>query len=231
MIPWETLAEITLSKSGQVLGLYRRGDEHSMRMGSQEIANSRLHNIDDEMGQLLCEGLREAGKILLVGSGMGFSLRSILKVASATSTILVVEPVKEIVKWNRGILGPLSGNPLADPRVKVTGEELFAVLKARPGFYDRILLDLDTIPAVQGNSRKDPLHSRGGIRSIVAALRTDGVLGIRSISGDDNLRIRLEKLDLLVTEHRIFSRPGKKGRRQPVWMVKKGKPEEQPEGE
>jgi len=54
MIPWELLDSAPMPGSGEVLRLYKRGEEFSIRVESRELMNSRVHGSEDALAELAC---------------------------------------------------------------------------------------------------------------------------------------------------------------------------------
>ena len=169
-----------VTSPGGELVLSRRGGEYAIRVGSVELMNSRDHSSEDELGRATVTrlGKHPRPKILIGGLGMGFTLRAALDALPAGAHVDVVEIVPAIVRWNRGELAPLAGEPLADPRVTVIEADVAAVIRKGSG-YDAIVLDVDNGPdaVYEGNA---VLYKRHGLAAARAALAPGGWLAVWS---------------------------------------------------
>jgi spermidine synthase len=81
MIPWELLDEARVPGADNVLRLYRRGEEFSIRVDGRELMNSRAHASEDALAELSCRPLveRRSRRVLIGGLGMGFTLAAALR--------------------------------------------------------------------------------------------------------------------------------------------------------
>ncbi|HET9618625.1 MAG TPA: spermidine synthase, partial [Pseudolabrys sp.] len=81
MLPWEKLDTAHIP-GGAELRLMRRGSEFAIKLGSNELMNSRLTATEQALATLACDRIktRKAPKILIGGLGMGFTLRAALTV-------------------------------------------------------------------------------------------------------------------------------------------------------
>jgi len=164
---------------GGELVLARRGEEYSIRVGGVELMNSRDHSSEDELGKQTAGRLSVAAPRMMIGGlGFGFTLRAALDALPATAKVDVVEIVPALVQWNRTLLAPLAGSPLADPRVTVIEADVAAVIKDAKN-YDAIVLDVDNGPdaVYDGNAG---LYKRRGLEAARRALAPGGVLAVWS---------------------------------------------------
>src|SRR4051812_21287054 len=125
MKPWERLGEAR-TPDGKPMTLTRRDTEYLILIGKETLMTNRSHESEDALARLACEPLRRAQKptILIGGLGMGYTLRAALDCLPADATVVVAELLPEVVEWNRGVLGPLAGHPLADPRVQIVVKDV-----------------------------------------------------------------------------------------------------------
>jgi spermidine synthase len=224
MIPWERLECTQVPGNGGEICLYRRGEEYSIRVNGHELMNSRAHGSEEALAELACERITGHGspRILIGGLGMGFTLASSLKWLSPGARIVVSELVPAVVKWNRGPLAELSGNPLQDSRVTVSEIDVGQVLKQKKRAYDAILLDVDNGP--EGLTRKgnDRLYSQAGLQTSFAALRPEGVLAIWSAAPDRAFARRLRGSGFDVDEVNVRARGSRGGGRHTIWIAVRG---------
>src|ERR1035441_10309416 len=115
MIPWSLLDTVQVPGGGE-LRLMQRGAEFSIKLGSDELMNSRLSATEQALATIACEKIRirKRPSILIGGLGMGFTLRAALTVLGQQAKIIVAELVPAVVAWARGPMAELFGNSLAD---------------------------------------------------------------------------------------------------------------------
>ena len=177
MIP-RVVLERALVPGGELV-LAKRGDEYSIRVSGVELMNSRDHSSEDALGRDTMARIKvPAPHVMIGGLGFGFTLRAALDALPATAKVDVVEIVPALVTWNRGAIGALAGNPLADPRVTVIEDDVANVIKTAKN-YDAIVLDVDNGPdgIYEGNSG---LYKRRGLEAAKRALARGGVLAVWS---------------------------------------------------
>src|SRR5262245_23446 len=135
-------------------------------------------------------GALAAGRTLIAGLGMGFTLRAALDVPGV-SAVDVVEIAQPVIDWNRGPLAPLAGFPLSDPRVQAICAELLAFLGASPAPYDAVLVDVDNGPSWTVRPENARLYDETGIARLRAAVACGGTLAVWSAQPEPALAARL----------------------------------------
>ena len=181
MIPWSLLDTAQVPGGGE-LRLMQRGAEFSIRLGRDELMNSRLSATEQALATIACEKIRtrkrpsQRPNILIGGLGMGFTLRAALTVLGKQAHIIVAELVPAVVTWARGPMAELFGDSLTDPRVRIKETDVGDLIRAARSEYDAILLDVDNGP--QGMTRKanDRLYDLKGLRAALRALGAHGIL-------------------------------------------------------
>ena len=146
--PLELLGQ-ALSRDGSVLKLVRRSEEYIILANGKSLMSSRMHGSEEALATFACQKARmlEQPSVLIGGLGMGFTLRATLDLLPGDATVVVAELVPAVVEWNRGPLGPLAGEPLGDPRVRVEIDDVAVILESRRGQFDAVLLDVDNGPS------------------------------------------------------------------------------------
>lgn len=181
MKPWETLDSADIPNGG-TMTLCRRDDEYVIFADRLELMSSRRHGSEESLST---ETLRrvDCRRLLIGGLGLGYTLRAALDALPSDSEVVVAELVPEVVKWNRGPLAHLAGNPLDDPRVEVRVTDVAAPL-GEPGAWDAILLDVDNGPSAFTQNRNNSLYESRGLFTARLALRPGGVLTVWSSDPD-----------------------------------------------
>ncbi|MDD9934794.1 MAG: hypothetical protein OXT09_14390 [Myxococcales bacterium] len=227
MIPWQMLDEAKVPGGTETLRFYRRGDEFSIRVGRQELMNSRVYGSEDALAELACQGLAavRAPVVLIGGLGMGYTLAAALRTLGPGATVVQSELVPAVVRWNRGPLGEVAGNPLRDGRVKVLERDVGEVMREHSARYDAILLDVDNGPEGLTRKANDRLYVPEGLRVARGALRPGGALWVWSAGQRQGFSSRLGRAGFRVREHTIRARGRRKGARHILWEARPGKPD------
>jgi spermidine synthase len=214
MIPWELLDTADVPGGGQ-LRLMRRGAEFSIRLGHNELMNSRLSGSEEALANLACEkiGARAKPQVLIGGLGMGFTLRATLQALGGDARVVVAELVPAVVAWARGPMAGVFGGSLADKRVDIREADVGQLIRAGSSAYDAILLDVDNGPEGLTRDANDALYDLQGLRAARAALRPGGVLAVWSSGPDADFTRRLRKSGFDVDEVKVRARGSRVGSR------------------
>ena len=220
MIPWILLDTAAVPGGGE-LRLLQRGAEFSIRLGHNELMNSRIHGSEEALAEIACArvGRRSRPRILIGGLGMGFTLRAALDGLGAEAQVVVAELVPAVVAWNRDALAPLSGHALDDARVTVREGDVAETIRSERAAYDAILLDVDNGPEGLSRSANDRLYDLEGLGAAHAALRPGGVLAVWSAGEDASFTRRLRKPGFTVEEIRVRARGPRGGARHVIWLA------------
>ncbi|MEM6293872.1 MAG: hypothetical protein AAGA54_21530 [Myxococcota bacterium] len=221
MKPWETL-DTTTAPDGEVLDLRRRGHEFLIRAGGYDL----MSNEDDGSSKALSSlGLAELGRpakhVLVGGLGMGFTLREALDHVGPDATVEVAELVEAVVRWNRGPLAEVAGNPLGDPRSRVFQGDVGARIRNPPQPFDAILLDVDNGPDALAHDGNEAIYSARGLQAAHAALSPGGVLGVWSFSDDNRFTARCKKAGFRTRVERVKASRKGRGRYHYIWLAKR----------
>jgi len=227
MIPWSHLDTAQVPGGGE-LRLMQRGAEFSIRLGRDELMNSRLSATEQALATIACEKIRTRNRpnkrptILIGGLGMGFTLRAALTVLGKQAHIIVAELVPAVVAWARGPMAKLSGDSLTDPRVRIHEGDVGDLIRSGRLAYDAILLDVDNGP--QGMTRKtnDRLYDLKGLHAAHTALRPGGVLAVWSSGPDAKFTARLRKTGFKVDEIPLRAKGPRGGARHFIWTATRG---------
>lgn len=222
MIPWELLDQRPVEKEHRELSLYRRGDEYSIRIGPDELMNSKVFHSERALAEETCARLRETKvpRLLIGGLGMGYTVEAALKKVGPRAKIDVAEYFEQVVDWNYGIISELAGHALDDERVKVLVGDVAAIIRSENDCYDAIMLDVDNGPTGLTRKANNWLYSLAGLQQAYQALRPSGILSVWSAGTDSTFTRRLNKAGFNVTEESFKGR-GKKGPRHVIWFAQR----------
>jgi spermidine synthase len=131
------------SDGGQFLDLRRRGEQFQIADDEGVLVSSEFRGRRQALASLTIGALNGAERrVLLVGLGLGDTLRAALDRLPPTATVTVCEPTPSIVDWCRSPLAEYNGNALADARVHLSERDGATVIaQSQAGRYDAILLD------------------------------------------------------------------------------------------
>jgi len=223
MIPWEKLDTARIPGTDDELRLMRRGTEFSIKLGTNELMNSRLSGSEEALATLAARKIEKVAspQMLIGGLGMGFTLRAALTVLGSKAGIVVVELVPAVIAWARGPMAEIFGDSLNDPRVSIREADVAEIIRAHRSKFDAILLDVDNGP--EGLTRKgnDALYSASGLNAARSALRPGGVLAVWSSGPNAAFAKRLRSAGFDVNEINIRATGKGRGVRHVIWMATK----------
>ncbi|WNG25870.1 hypothetical protein F0U62_18980 [Cystobacter fuscus] len=194
MKPWKVIDRASAPGGGELV-LHQRGEEFAIRVNGRELMSSRQHGSEERMAEVACVGLTGARvRVLVGGLGLGYTVRATLDRLSSTAEVVVAELVPAVVAWNQGVLAPLAGRPLEDPRVKVETRDVGELLREAEGHYDAVLLDVDNGPEALTQEDNRWLYGERGLARLRRALKPRGVVVVWSASPDRAFTRRLERM-------------------------------------
>lgn len=220
LIPWILLDTAQVPGGGE-LRLMRRGAEFSIKLGQNELMNSRLSGSEQALATLAWRGVqpRKKPRMLIGGLGMGFTLRAALAVLGPDARIVVAELVPEVVAWARGPMAELFGDSLTDPRVSICETDVSQLIRSERAAYDIILLDVDNGPEGLTREANDALYDLKGLTAARVALQPGGVLAVWSSGPNARFTQRLRKAGFDVDEVPIRATGSRSGARHVIWMA------------
>ncbi len=201
--------------------LIARDGEYVIMVNGDTLMSSRTHGSEEALATAACRQVHtsERPRVLVGGLGMGFTLRATLDLLSPDAIVTVAELVPAVVEWNRGPLALLAGHPLNDARVRIkVGEDVGFTLRASPGRFDAILLDVDNGPAAFTASANHGLYDNRGVAAAYAALKVEGVLAVWSAWDDRKFEQRLRFHGFVAQVDRVRARLKKGGRRHTIFL-------------
>ena len=226
MIPWSLLDTAPIPGGDGELRLMQRGKEFSIRLGQNELMNSRLSGSEEALATLVCEKIqsRKAPKILIGGLGMGFTLRAALGVLDLEARVTVAELVPAVVKWARGEMADVFGESLTDPRVTIREADVGELMRSGANSFDAILLDVDNGPEGLTRSANDVLYGTVGLSKARNALITGGVLAVWSATPNASFSLRLRKAGFDVEEVKVRANGSRGGAKHIIWIATRTDP-------
>jgi spermidine synthase len=222
MKTWEVLGE-THTPDGTAIRLARRDDEYMILANGKPLMSSRIHGSEEALATLGCRDARalKQPRVLIGGLGMGYTLRAVLDVLPSTAIVTVAELVPAVIEWNRAPLAALAGYPLRDHRVRIETGDVGFTLRANPGGFDVVLLDVDNGPAAFTAVVNAGLYENSGVAAAHAALRPGGTLAVWSAWEDRDFEQRLSGHGFDVTVERVRARLEKRGPRHTIFLAHK----------
>jgi len=216
---WALIGE-TCTADGNSMWLTKRDEEYVVLLNGKTLMSSRMHGSEEALATAGCRHLRtaERPRVLVGGLGMGFTLRAALDVLPADAIVTVAELVPAVVEWNRGPLSPLAGHPLRDRRVRIDLNDVGFTLRANPGGFDAVLLDVDNGPRAFTTEANQGLYDNAGVAAAYAALRDEGVLAVWSAWEDRKFEQRLRYHGFIAHTERVRARLKKGGAHHTVFL-------------
>jgi spermidine synthase len=183
--------------------------------------NSRVHGSEEALAKISCARIAAVSRprLLIGGLGMGFTLRTALNLLGVDAEVIVAELVPAIVAWNRGPLAGLSGDSLADSRVRILEADVGLLIRSERSAYDAILLDVDNGPKALTRKANDRLYDSSGLNAAKAALRPGGILAVWSAGPDEDFPRRLHDNGFTVEEIRARPHGTRGGARHVIWIA------------
>lgn len=218
---WTLIDTAPVPGGAEELRLVRRGSDFAINLGRELLMGSRMRGSEEALARLGCAPVLargSGGRVLVGGLGMGFTLRAALDLLGPAASVEVAELVPAVVGWVRGPLAHLSGNALADLRVRVHQADVAQPIRAARGSFDAILLDVDNGPAGLTREGNDVLYGPAGLRAAWTALTPGGALAVWSAFPDRAFGERLGRAGFAVEAHTVRAH-GRKGARHTIWVA------------
>ena len=222
MKAWELLGE-TRAPDGTDIRLTRRDDEYVILANGRPLMSSRTHGSEEALATLGCGDARalQQPRVLVGGLGMGFTLRAVLDALPSDAVVTVAELVPAVIEWNRAPLAALAAHPLRDRRVRLEAADVGFTLRANPGRFDVVLLDVDNGPAAFTAAANAGLYDNTGVAAAHAALRPGGTLAVWSAWEDRKFEQRLRFHGFAVDVVRVRARLKKGGPRHTIFLARR----------
>jgi spermidine synthase len=205
---------------GGRLHLIRYEQDFEILFGDEQLMGSWASGSEQALATLVCERLGpRAGRLLIGGLGMGFTLTAALLALPADATIVVAELVPKVVTWAIGPLAHIFGDALDDPRVSLEVRDVHDIIVEQRECFDAILLDVDNGPDGLINVANERLYCNWGLRAAHAALRPGGMLAVWSAYPDPEFVERLQRADFQVEEITLDSGDDEPDRHHTIWLA------------
>jgi spermidine synthase len=223
MIPWLQIDSAMVPGTVVELRLMQRGSEFSMKLGPNELMNSRLSGSEEALATLACRKIASVARprLLIGGLGMGFTLRAALAVLGAEARITVAELVPAVIAWARGPMAEVFGGSLEDPRARVLTADVAELIRSDAAAYDAILLDVDNGPEGLIRKANDALYDASGLQAARRALRPGGVLAVWSSGPHPAFSKRLRGAGFDVSEVALRATAKRSGAHHLIWFAAK----------
>jgi len=218
--PWELLGQ-TSTQDGRDVRLTVRNNEYVILVDGETLMSSRMHGSEEALASVACSRIptSAAPRVLVGGLGMGFTLRATLDRLPPDAIVTVAELIPAVVEWNRGPLAALARGPLNDRRVRTkAGEDVGFTLRANPGQFDAVLLDVDNGPDAFTDAVNEGLYDNAGVAAAYGALRTGGTLAVWSAWEDRKFEQRLRFHGFVTRVDRVRARLNKGGRWHTIFL-------------
>lgn len=221
MIPWMTIDRAEVPGGGGEIRLMRRGPEFSIKLGQNELMNSRVTGSEQALATLVCRKIAsvESPHLLIGGLGMGFTLRAALAALGPSARIDVAELIPAVVAWARGPMAGLFGDSLTDTRTTIREVDVGEVIRSARSAFDAILLDVDNGPEGLTRKANDALYDQQGLQAARAALRPGGVFAVWSSGENPKFTKRLRDAGFDADEVRIRAMGARGGARHMIWLA------------
>jgi spermidine synthase len=221
VIPWVLLDSAPVPGGTSELRLLRRGAEFSIRLGRDELMNSRLSGSEEALASMACERIksRKAPRLLIGGLGMGFTLRAALVALGPDAGVVVAELVPAVVRWARGPMAEVFGDSLTDARVRIHEGDVGQLIRSGASAFDAILLDVDNGPEGLTRDSNDVLYDLPGLSAARTALRPGGVLAVWAARPDQKFTQRLRRMNFDVDEIMVRANKSRAGAKHTIWIA------------
>ena len=204
------LLDQATTPDGRPMTLHEHDGVFMIRIDGVELMSTRQHHSEERLAELACAhiGRESAGaRVLIGGLGLGFTLRAALENLGPGATVVVVELMPAVVRWNENLDYKLAADAMADPRVDVVVGDVADVLKKSRGWFDAVILDVDNGASGLTAAANGRLYSTAGLAMIRAALKPGGCLAVWSADADPAFVQRMGQGGFAVTVERARTHP------------------------
>lgn len=159
--------------NGAKLELLSHDSHMYLYLNRQPICSTRACEPELALARLGCSRIKryKNPKVLLAGLGLGQCLEMILSLAPQKADIVLSEPLKDIISWNKIHLGQNQKRALQDDRLTIMTQNLPGMLKQINIRFDAILISDD--PDLQRATNTS-------LRACAAYMNPKGVLCVKT---------------------------------------------------
>jgi spermidine synthase len=204
------LLDQATTPDGRPMTLHEHDGVFMIRVDGVELMSTRQHHSEEKLAELACAQVgKQSGnaRVLIGGLGLGFTLRAALGALGSNATVVVVELMPAVIRWNENPGYRLGADAMADHRVEVIAGDVVDVLKKSRGQFDAIILDVDNGASGLTAAANSRLYSATGLAMIRSALRPDGCLAVWSADADPAFVERMGQAGFAVMVERARSHP------------------------
>ena len=165
--------EVMLAGDGLMSSLFTAGEEAVADLGLAEVTGEDL-------------------TVVVGGLGLGYTARSVLADARASS-LFVIDTLDAVIGWHRRHLVPLGQGITSDDRCTLVHGDFFVLaanglpLPGRPsGGLDAVIVDIDHSPEHLLDPSHGALYEPAGLRTLAGTLRPGGVFALWSNDRPDD---------------------------------------------
>lgn len=205
---WTTL-DRAAAPDGKFISLHEHDGSYSIHVDGAPLMSTRQSASEERLAELACANLsaKPAARILIGGLGFGFTLKAALASVASDAEVVVAELLGAVIAWNRNPLYSLAADAMADPRVSIRQQDVLEVIRAEPGGFDSIILDVDNGPAALSTDGNQELYGDEGLRWARAALRPGGCVAYWSAAPDPAFEKRMARAGFAVEARVCRARP------------------------
>jgi len=168
-----TLIESATERDAE-LELYGKDGKFMIRANGLELMNGFSHESETALGAFAAEFAPSDGARFLVGGlGLGYTVAALLKALGDRGTVTVAELSSAVIAWFRRHV-QASVLPRDPANLTIINADV-AVILARSGPYDVIILDVDNGPEPLVTAANASLYERDGLRTLRSGLSDRGV--------------------------------------------------------
>lgn len=198
------------TNDGKTISLHSHNKDYFIRVDGQGLMSTRQNHSEKVLAEVICQKYSGQNIHILVGGlGFGGTTKAVLDNISKNSTVLTVELMPSIIKWNKDLSPQLNNEFLSDSRSTIQEDDVGKIIQQKTREFDAIILDVDNGPEAFSTESNNHLYTRPGLLAIKAALKPRGTLGIWSASPSKPFEKLMEKSGFTVETIKAKSRPEK----------------------
>ena len=167
-------------------------DVYEVKLGDEYLMSSLFPVAEIELAHLgLATQAGDALDVVVGGLGLGYTAHAALT-DDRVRRLTVVEMLAPVIDWHRRDLFPDTEGLAADPRIRFTEGDFFALAADDRGFdgeggrVDAILLDIDHSPRHVLNPPNGDFYTVDGLRRMSRHLHPEGVFALWSNDPPDD---------------------------------------------